>query len=116
MKYLFCLLIPLVSGCYSQKKFDQAKLIQKSWCLVQGSGLDEINYGKIILDNNWQIELTSRADTIYFYRYKIEKGALVIIRAPDDIVRNPILKLTSDTLILASLLEKKSIQTYYHCR
>jgi hypothetical protein len=116
MKYLFCLLMPFVSSCYSQKKIESEKAIQNTWCLVKRPEGPEINYGRIILNNESIIELRSRADTVYSYKYRIEKGYLTIIKDTNDIIKNRILKLTEDTLILGSLLEKQTTQIYYRCK
>src|SRR4051812_16778817 len=113
MRYL--VLLFLVIACNGQKSLKYDSLIAGSWCLIKEPGLAQLNYGGIKVRPNVGIKLTSRADTIYNYGYKIKNDTLQIIRGINDTVNNPIIKLTPDSLILKSLLEKHSIQRYYRC-
>lgn len=90
--------------------------IMGDWCLVEKNGINEINYGQIRFESNGVITLFSRADTIYSYKYKIQQKKLLIIRdINEDTIWVPILKLTTDSLVLSSLLEKEGLQIYYRC-
>jgi hypothetical protein len=115
MRYLISVLIML--ACQDSKHITthQSKIVGK-WCLVQRNTINEINYGQIQFDGNEIITLFSRTDTLYSYKYKLQNKVLLIIRsANNDTIRNPILKLTSDSLIFSSLIEKTSLQTYHRC-
>lgn len=114
MRYLI-LLIAVIS-CYSSKIVQPKVTITGDWCLVNTSIYNEINYEKITLTDNSRITLYSRADTIYSYQYKVDKDSLLIFKTSTDTSKVQILKLTPDSLILSSLLEKKNIQRYYKCR
>ena len=90
--------------------------IQGDWCLVNMGQINELNYGSIRFDNNGAITLSTLADTIYSYEYRVsDKTLLIFSDSKNDTCRSIILKLTSDSLVLSSLLEKKSKQTYYRC-
>jgi hypothetical protein len=111
------LLLTFLLSCQNSNKTDNSLLIQGNWCLVENSELNELNYGEITFFKDSSIVLRSRGDTVYGYLYKIEINELLIIRAQNkDTLKSQILKLTSDSLILTSLIEKKNIQTYYRCK
>ena len=111
------LLFIFLFACQNSKKINNGLLIQGNWCLVEKSELNEINYGEITFYNDGRVVLRSRGDTVYRYFYKIKMNELLITRAENnDTVKSHILNLTSDSLTLASLIEKKSIQIYYRCK
>jgi hypothetical protein len=113
MKYL--LLFVLFVACNSGRSLKNNSLFVGNWCLVKGSEESEFNYGGIMIKSNTALVLTSRADTIYHYGYVVKEDVLQIIVGVSDTVNNPIIKLTSDSLILMSLMEKHSVQKYYRC-
>ena len=55
-------------------------------------------------------------DTSYIYGYNIEDNDLIILKYDTPKIRNKILKLTKDSLILETLLENKTKQVYYRCK
>jgi len=113
MKYILSIFILLFS-CQSIK-FSANENIEGNWCLVQKTKLNELNYGKINFSDK-VITLSSRADTIYSYKYLILKNDLMIISYPNkDTIHNKIQKITKDSLILSSLIEKHNKQVYYKC-
>lgn len=116
MKYIALLLILFVS-CKSAKQLANQRYIEGNWCLVERGKIHEVNYEQIQFNSNHGITLLSRADTIYFYEYRVKKNNLLIIRnVNNDTISSHILKLSSDSLILSSLLEKKIPQVYYRCK
>lgn len=114
MNYNISIFILLLS-CQSTK-FSDNKDIQGNWCLVQKTKLNELNYGKISFSDKL-ITLSSRADTLYSYNYKIIKNDLSIFRYLNkDTIHNKIEKITKDSLILSTLIEKKIKQVYFRCK
>ena len=115
MKYLISLLL-LVPFC-NAKNIKKYRPIEGAWCLVEKVTTDETNYGRIELSKDGNITLFSRADTIYSYKYQLWESDLLIIRyANNDTLRSHILKLNSDSLVLSSLIEKTTPQTYHRCK
>ncbi len=115
MKYLIFVLLT-VSCQVTKHSLISQQTIEGDWCLIKKNNINEINYGQIYFDSNGVITLFSRADTLYSYKYKIDQKNLLIIRyANNDTIRSHILKLTTDSLILSSLIEKEGLQVYYRC-
>ncbi len=85
------------------------------WCLVETKTLNEINYESIFFDKDGGMTLSTRADTIYFFSYSVNNSTLVINREDRSVSLCGIEKMTADSLILSSLLEKKAVQKYYRC-
>jgi hypothetical protein len=119
MRYLIFLL--LLQSCHNARqeptttnKSEKQQLeIIGVWCLEYQN---EINYAKIEINKNGIIVLRSRADTIYQYSYKIQDNQLLIFQNATLPIKSAILKLTSDSLILANLLEKGAVQRYHKCQ
>ncbi len=114
MKYLILFLL-FSFGTNIDHSEDPAT-VEGSWCLVNKGKTLEIHYGQLKFSKNGDIILTSIADTVFRYKYEVIGSDLLIIRAANkDTVRSHILKLTTDSLILSSLIEKKQEQVYYRC-
>lgn len=113
MKNLF--LIFLLTSCANSKALINKNLIIGSWCLPKDK-LKEINYGRIDLSKDSVIVMRSRADTIYSFKFIVSENELLIVKSPTDTVKNHILKMTPDSLVLSSLMEKSSKQVYYRCK
>lgn len=116
MRYLLFVLLTL--SCHTAKKsLKDQKMIEGNWCLVEKGPLNEINYGHIHFSTLGTITLSSRADTVFFYGYRIEKNNLLITRRINqDTIKAPIIKLNRDSLVFSSLIEKRELQTYYRCK
>jgi hypothetical protein len=113
MKIIIILLIIL--SCQT-KLLSSHSSIEGSWCLVEIGINNEVNYGRIDFNSNGIITLYSRADTIYSYKYQINKNDLLIIRHHnDDTLKSHIVSLNSNSLVLSSLIEKNTVQKYYRC-
>lgn len=110
MRYFFWMILISCQGL----NHAQSKDITGDWCLVQKKGLNELNYGYIKFSQNKLIELSSRTDTVFNYKYAVDKNKLLIYRySSKDTLISEIIKLTSDSLVLSSLIEKKERQVYY---
>ena len=88
--------------------------IHGQWRVVEKKELAEVNYGHLEFESDGVIVLSTAVDTLYSYNYRVERGKLFIFRAANnDTVECRILKISCDSLILSSLLEKNEVQRYY---
>jgi len=111
MKPHLCIIIVLLISSCSVSKGDQKdwnKLIEGKWRLVPEP---ELLYPIIEFNKNEDATFYCLADTIFGFRYRLEKDKLWL--HGEDITKwNRILKLTQDSLIFETLLRKTGIQRY----
>ncbi len=101
----------VIAYCSSLRPSFDLEIIKGDWCLNK----KHINYPKLRFDHNGKLILSSTGDTIYRCNYAI-LGAFLSIQKDEKTVRNKILKLDKDSLVLDGLLENIAIQRYGRCK
>jgi len=110
MKIIFYISLSFLLSCASQKKSSkvQASYIVGSWRLITPT---DYNYPTIKFTRGGAV-FNSLADTIYGFSFTIRGNSLILNNGYKIYKNNKILKLTPDSLIFKSLLEKKTPQVY----
>lgn len=112
LRTILLILIVLVLSCTSTKyPIVQKKAIVGTWCLKK----ELTGYPTITFAEDSLVVLSSKIDTIYFYRYFVDGNYLYLQNFEDKKAKIPILKFTKDSLVLASFLENNETQAYYKC-
>lgn len=117
MKYKTASLITLLltsfvlAYCSSLQQSFDLEVIKGNWCLNK----KQLNYPKLRFDDKSTLTLSSIGDTIYRYKYSMQ-GAFLSIQKDGKTIKNKILKLNKDSLILEGLLEYATIQKYSRCK
>jgi hypothetical protein len=109
---ILCSTLFLLS-CGNTPKQKQEKIyvdndILGKWLLV----VNQVNYPSLIFKNDSTAIFNSMGDTIYRYKYHIEKTELILKDINGKETKDKILKLDKDSLIFETLIEHKIIQRY----
>ena len=106
--YKYALII-LCASCTSTKVVSNNELIIGTWNLTT----TQINYPAIKFEKADRIAwFHSKADTLYFFHYKLEKHNLILIDNNNKKTENEIILLNQDTLRFKALLENQTPQIY----
>ncbi len=101
----------VLAYCSNLRQSFDLEAIKGNWCLNK----KQLNYPKLRFDDKSTLTLSSIGDTIYRYNYLIQ-GAFLSIQKDGKTIKNKILKLNRDSLILEGLLEHTTIQKYSRCK
>lgn len=107
------ILLAIIASLYSCKTtkigYSQwNKSIQGKWELKVKS---QVNYPEVEFTKGGAV-FNSLADTIYGFACKMKNNYLILDDGEKHVTRNKIIKLTTDTLIFANLLEHSTPQPY----
>lgn len=112
MKNVFIIIAVLLS-CNTTKKIEgRSDTIIGRWCLLNPN---QLNYPTLTFGMDSIAIFSSKMDTVYSFKYFVEGNYLNLVQPSTKVNRDRILKLTSDSLILETLLEHKIKQVYYKC-
>lgn len=109
--FLCALLLTSLIACsnLSRQQTDNfASDIVGEWQLT----VKQVNYPKLIFNRDSTAIFTSMGDTIYRYKYYVEKSNLVLRDIDGKLTRDKILKLSKDSLIFETLAINRSVQRY----
>lgn len=99
----------VIFSCVSVNKIDdQNENIIGAWALNKR----QINYPELIFKKDNTCIFTSMGDTIYRFKYELEKDKLILEDIRGTIKKNHILKLTKSELVFEALWENKTKQEY----
>lgn len=103
----------ILSSCSTSRRVDyKSEIIHGRWCSV--SSLSD--YPHLTFFTNGYVTVDCKIDTVFGLKYKLKNNSLMLSNEGSLRFSNAILKLKSDTLILETFLENKSIQEYIKCK
>lgn len=103
----------LLNGCIQNKVFNYEENIIGYWCLNS----EDLNYPSIIFNEDSSAIFNSHIDTVYTFKYFVEKNYLHIYRSnKNGTDKYEILYLDDDSLVFNTLIEKDKKQIYLRCR
>jgi|SRR5580700_9732397 hypothetical protein len=108
---IFILAILLCSFFAIQDKAGDSEILGR-WC----STLRNATYPHLTFKQDGYVLFDCKIDTFFARKYIITGNELLFSSKDKLMDKSSILKLTKDTLILATLLENKTVQVYYRCR
>lgn len=73
----------------------------------------QVNYPSLVFNADSTAVFTSMADTIYRFKYYVDKTELVLKDINEKTIRDKILKMDRDSLIFETLADNKQVQKYY---
>lgn len=112
MKNVF-IIIAILLSCNTTKKIKGGSdTIIGRWCLLNSN---QLNYPTLTFGADSIAIFSSKMDTVYSFKYFVQGNYLNLVQPSTRVNKDRILKLTSDSLILETLLEHKINQVYYKC-
>lgn len=101
-------LVTLFSCVSMDKKNYQYENLIGTWVLTK----KQVNYPELTFNKDKTCFFTSMGDTIYRFKYELEKDKLILEDILGTVKKNRILKLTKEELVFETLWENKSKQEY----
>lgn len=90
-----------------QQGYTNKDIIGK-WVLT----VKQVNYPSLIFNTDSTAIFNSMGDTVYRYKFYIDKIELVLKDINGKVTRDKILKLDADSLIFETLADNKEVQRY----
>ena len=84
------------------------KDIVGKWILA----VKQVNYPSLVFNTDSTAVFTSMGDTIYRFKYYVDKTELVLKDINEKVTRDKILKLDRDSLVFETLADNKQVQRY----
>ncbi len=107
--YSTLFLISCGNSANQQKVNDYSnKDIIGNWVLV----VKQVNYPSLVFNTDSTAIFNSMGDTLYRYKYYVDKTELVLKDINGKVTRDKILKLDRDSLIFETLADNKQVQRY----
>ena len=88
------------------------KSIVGKWCLDDKT---QLNYPVITFGIDSIAVFSSKMDTVYSFKYYKKNNYLHLVQPTGQIIKEEILYLNKDSLVLKSLMENKVLQKYTKC-
>ncbi|ELM3645234.1 hypothetical protein LIS90_13535 [Flavobacterium psychrophilum] len=96
-----------IFNCCGQTKFKPKDIIGK-WSLT----IKQLNYPTLIFKSDSTAVFTSMGDTIYRFKYFVDRKQLFLKDINGRLTKNNILKLDKEYLVFKTLLDNSKIQIY----
>lgn len=111
---ILCIVMIISCGNFANndsRVFKNEKIIGK-WVL----SVKQVNYPSLHFNADSAAIFNSLGDTIYRYKFHIDKSYLILRDINGKTLKDKILKLDNDSLIFETLADNKFIQKYYRMR
>lgn len=105
------MIINLLPACTAspEDRLSKKEQILGTWYLSEWDNL----YHKLYFQDSTHLAIDTRLDTMFFYQYELKNDTLFLFgKKGERITFNLIRKLSPDSLIFESLLDKADIQRY----